>query len=125
MNIDLTDEQSDLLLRILSEVERCLMYDPESKIYDTGQNATVTCNIREHDDLISLLNKVREEKRNISYEYIVTPFAELDAAWMRLIGEIRWAGDLIPTAQLRDSLQALTRARKDAGLPPLSQVAVM
>ena len=50
---------------------------------------------------------------------------ELDAAWLRVVGEMSWAGNLLSTPQLRDSALKLTQVRQEMNLVPLSFVAAM
>ena len=53
------------------------------------------------------------------------PMEELDAAWLRVVGEMRWAGNVLSTPQLRDSVLKLTQVRQEMNLVPLSFVAAM
>lgn len=46
----------------------------------------------------------------------------LDAAWMRVIGELQWAGQLSSTPELRKAIQQLTQVRNETGLPAFSQI---
>lgn len=46
----------------------------------------------------------------------------LDAAWLRVLGELGWAGELTSTSTLRDALLRLSQVRSQIGLPDFSQI---
>lgn len=47
---------------------------------------------------------------------------ELDAAWLRVLGELGWASQLASTPTLRDALLQLSQVRSQTGLPTFSQI---